>query len=102
MERDGAEPDAERHGEPADDRQPRVLHQHPAAELQVEPGEPHLVEPREAARPSRLLDLVFRTSELGTRQPRGLGGAHPGAHQVRGAKLQVRTEFLPQFRVHVA
>jgi hypothetical protein len=48
LEDDRADPDGERHREPADQRQPRILHEHPAAELHVErqapePGETPLL-----------------------------------------------------------
>jgi len=67
-------PDGERHGDAADDRQYRVLDQHPTAELHVEPGKAQRVEPGQAARAARFLDLVLRATELGARFPRRVGG----------------------------
>ena len=71
LEDDGADADRERHRQPADDGEARILHEHPAAELQVE-REP--VEPCARDPSSQLIDLLLswwlrRTSRLEDRPP---------------------------------
>jgi len=52
FEDDGPDADRERHREPADNGEARILHEHPAPELQVErePVEPAAAEPQAHAR----------------------------------------------------
>jgi hypothetical protein len=49
----------------------------------------------------RALDVVFRAPELGARFPRCFGGRHPDSDQVRGAQLDVETEFFPEISVYL-
>ena len=65
-EGDGAEPDAERHRQAADDREPGVLHEHPAAQLQVER---QAAEPRGAAPLAERLAMLLHAPECDQRAP---------------------------------
>jgi hypothetical protein len=87
LEYDDADPDGERHRESADDGQPRILDQHPAAELEVErqPAEP----PQPPRVPPRL-PVLLHPAELSRRLPARL----------RGVQTPLALEPL-RFHVHV-
>jgi hypothetical protein len=92
VEGDGAEPDAERHGQPADDGQSRILHEHPDAELQVER---HSAEPRGASPLPHLLLVPLDAAEGDERPPPRLDGIEAAvAHEARGLHLDVEAHLL--------
>jgi hypothetical protein len=64
LESGRADPDRERDGESADERQPRVPQQHPEAELEVQPGEAEVVETAKTARLASLLLVSLCAAEL--------------------------------------
>jgi hypothetical protein len=94
---DGADTDRERHCESADDRQSRILGQHPAAELEVEP---QATEPREPAPVAQRLLVLLHAAEGDQRAAPRFDGLQPRfAHQALRLHLQVETELLVHARL---
>jgi hypothetical protein len=101
LERARGHPDGEREGEPADEREPRVLHEHADAELEVEPRD---AQPVERAQPPRLAGGVLvqlGAPEVEPRLAPRLRRGEAGAHEVRGAQLQVEAELFRHLRLDV-
>lgn len=64
-----ADPDCERHRQPADHRQPRIPRQHPEAQLEVQPRESKPIEVMQTTRRARFFLVSFRIAELTARAP---------------------------------
>ena len=92
MEGDGAEPDAERHREPADEREPGILHEHPDAELQVER---QAAEPGGAAALAQRLAMLLHAAEGRERAPSRLVAIEPLlAHEPLRLHLDVEADLV--------
>lgn len=96
-----ANPDREGHRDAADRGQHRVLHEHAAAELEVEPRDAQAVEPAQATRVPRLLQVVGRVAELGARLPPRRRFRQAAAHEVFRAQFDVQAELFLEVGVHV-
>ena len=94
LESDGADPDAERHRQAADDREARVLHQHAEAEPEVERQS---AEPGEAASGAECLPVLFGAAEGDERPPPRFGAVEA---RLADQPLRLHVEVEAEFPVH--